>query len=304
MSNAIRLSTAWLKSCSGCHMSMLDLHEAALDILSEVRIVYSPLVDARSVPEADIALVEGAVGSLEDERILTELRAKSKILVALGTCACFGGIPGMRNLYTLESVLRRSYVEAESMAEPGIPSEVGEAALLPRVRALSHVIPVDYSIPGCPPIPSMILEALRALAAGNEPQLPKHNLCHECEREHDDMLIPQRGFLTDSVKALMELAEIDESKCFLEQGVPCLGPATREGCHTRCLKGNVPCRGCMGPTPGALEQGAKIINALASILPAGGLMLGEDIVGLGYRYSTAVSIYPSLREVVGDEGDT
>jgi len=108
-----------------------------------------------------------------------------------------------------------------------------------------------------------------------------------------ELYIQQRDFVTDGVKAVMELDTIDPEKCFLEQGIVCMGPVTREGCHSKCpSKANMPCRGCWGPTPGITEVGAKMVNSLASILPAGAMMFMDDIVGTGYRYSMAISEVP------------
>jgi F420-non-reducing hydrogenase small subunit len=294
MSNKITVATTWLQGCSGCHISLLDMHEELLDILKLIDIKYSTIVDIKEVPEVDIGIIEGAVANEDNEEMLKIFREKSKILIALGTCACFGGIAGLRNLFWKEDVLQRGYVDTESSDNGIVPSGSEIPQLNKYVKAIGQVVEVDYQIPGCPPLPSAIRDTLLALAEGREPEKKKRNLCEECDRKKGKMLIPSRDFVTDSVLSPHELEKIDPELCFLEQGVLCMGPATSEGCGVRCLKGNMPCRGCMGPTPDALEQGAKIVNALSSILPAGGLMFQEDIVGVGYRYSLPVSIYPHL----------
>lgn len=284
------VATRSLECCFGCHISLLELHEELLDLFEVVDIKSTPLNDVKTIPQVAVGLLEGAVGNEENEAVAREMRQKSKVLVALGTCACFGGIPSMRNLHPVEAVLKRAYVDSESTVEGKVPNGSEVPKHLPKVRALNQIVEVDYYIPGCPPRPKQILSAIKSLLEGKTVAGPTHNLCRECDRYHKEMLIPQRGFTTDSVFSLMELEQIDPQKCFLEQGVLCMGPATREGCGASCLKVNVPCRGCYGPPPEALEQGAKIVNALASILPAGGLMILEDVVGSGYRYSLAVSI--------------
>lgn len=293
MGAKVTVATAWLQGCSGCHIALLDLNEELLDLLEVIEIKASPIMDIKDSPEIDVAIIEGAVGNSHNEAVLKQLRARAKKLIALGTCACFGGISGLRNLYSKDEVLAHAYTQTPSTINGSVPNSPAIPTLLENVKPLSDVVTVDYSIPGCPPLPGMIKDVLTAILKGEEPPLPQKSLCEECGREHREMLNPKREFITDSVVSVMELPEIQPNTCFLEQGVLCMGPATREGCHARCMKGNMPCRGCMGPTPGALEQGAKIINALASILPAGGLMFMDDIVGTGYRYSVPVSIVPN-----------
>ena len=294
--------TVWLQSCAGCHITLLDLHEELLDVLDLVDIKFSPvLMDVKEVPKVTVALVSGAVANEANEAMLKEVREKSDILIALGTCAAFGGIVGIRNLFTVDEMLTRAYVETESTVDGIMPKGKDVPTLLENVKPLDKVVKVDHYIPGCPPVPGTIKATIVALLAGKDPELPMKNLCDDCPRVQTELLIPKREFITDMVYAPCELETIDPKKCFLEQGVLCMGPATREGCGSRCLNANMPCRGCMGPSPNAMEQGAEIINALSSILPAGAIMFQEDIVGTGYRYSMASSIYPHIAKSKEDD---
>ena len=300
MGEKVSVATTWLQSCSGCHISLLDLHEELLDLLELIDVKFSTIMDVKEIPEVDIGIIEGSVANEENEAILKKFREKAKSIVALGTCACFGGIPGLRNLFTRDDVLERGYVGTESTVDGKIPCGAEIPSLKKYIMPLDQVIEVDYYIPGCPPLPAAIKDTLVALVEGRTPEVKRRNLCEECTRKKDKMLVASRDFVTDTVLAAHELERIDPELCFLEQGVLCMGPATCEGCGARCLDGNMPCRGCMGPTPDALEQGAKIINALSSILPAGGMLFQEDIVGVGYRYSLPVSIFPHLADERGE----
>lgn len=288
----MRVATGHLQGCFGCHIALLDLHEDLISLLARVDLVRSPFNDVKEVPKVALGILDGSVCNTDNEHLAAEFRKKSEKILAFGTCAAFGGINGLRNLYNLKEVLGRSYVANESTVKGKVPDSADIPRLLPHVRAVHEIIKVDYVLPGCPPTPKLIKAALGDIMEGKDPDVPQKNLCHECNRVHKEMYLPKRDFVTGSVHSIMELDEIDRERCFLEQGLLCMGPATREGCEARCVRGNTPCRGCMGPTPGALEQGAKMINALASILPAGGLMFMEDVVGIGYRYSLPVSIYP------------
>ena len=291
-----RLGTIVLGGCTGCHMALLDAHEGLLDLLSEVDLVHSPLTGGDELPEVDLLLVEGAVGNVEDERRLREARGKAGTLVAFGTCAALGGIAGLRNLTPAAEVLATAYG-----AVP--PADAGVPALAENVRPLSDFVTVDAEIPGCSPNTDIILHAIHAALGACEPDERRRNLCAECTRAHEKMLRPSREFVSDGVYALMELDDIDAGACFLEQGVLCMGPMTREGCGARCLAANVPCRGCAGSSRPEFEQGAKTIDALAAVLPAGALMYMDDLIGTGYRFSLPSSVLPGLVTVSDASAD-
>lgn len=290
-----RLATVILGGCTGCHLSLLDAHEGLLDLFDQVELVHSPFTAGSDVPTCEIALVEGAIQNEHDVEVAKAVREKAGTVIAMGSCATLGGIGGLRNLESKRRLVREVYGESgpagavEDAEEAGMDVPTLEEA----VRPLSAVIDVDLEIPGCSPPTKYILDALDALLRGESPDLPRHNLCYECSRRHEKMLQPSRDFVADAVYSVMELDEIDPDVCFLEQGVICMGPISREGCGARCVSANVPCRGCMGSSRKDFEQGAKMVDVLGAVLPSGAIMYLDDLVGTGYRYTTAVSVFPS-----------
>lgn len=290
-----RLAHVVLGGCEGCYVSLLDAGEGLLELLGKVDVVASPIVSQDELRECDVVIVEGAVTTEADEKKLLAARAAGKTLIALGSCAALGGIGGLRNLHSVNEVMAEAYGEERPAAGDGLPRLTG------RVKALSDVVDVDISILGCAPETETILSALNAVVDGREWSMPRRNMCDECVREKRALLEPTAEFLTDAVYGLMELDEIDPTLCFLEQGVICMGPMTREGCGARCTAAGVPCRGCQGPSRPEFEQGAKMIDALAAVLPAGAIMFLDDLVGTGYRFSMPVSVFPQAYDHGGDE---
>ena len=161
----LKLATAWLDGCSGCHMSLLDMDERLLELAELVDFVYSPLVDVKQFPEeVDIALVEGAVASVDDEKKIGKIRAHSKMLVAMGDCAITGNVPSMRNPIGPQAILERAYIENAS-AQQQIPCVV-VPRLLKIVRPIHEFVKVDVFLPGCPPSAATFHKALTALING------------------------------------------------------------------------------------------------------------------------------------------
>jgi NAD-reducing hydrogenase small subunit len=169
--NKLKLATVWLDGCSGCHMSFLDMDERLLELADLVDVVYSPIVDTKEFPDAvDIALVEGAVASVDDEKKIKKIRAHSKILVAMGDCAITTNVPGMRNPIGPEAILDRAYIENAS-AQAQIPTVV-VPKLLKVVRPIHEYVKVDVYLPGCPPSADTFYSALTALVTGGPLDIP------------------------------------------------------------------------------------------------------------------------------------
>jgi F420-non-reducing hydrogenase small subunit len=223
------------------------------------------------------------------------------LLLAFGSCSHLGGIPGLANLFDRESILKNVYFESPSTVNPGkvLPAtcyrDNGHTVVLPEfhntVRTLDQVVSVDYYVPGCPPTPRILRTALQTLLGGDLPAkgtvlAPDCALCDECPRKDTK---PETLSITE-FKRPQDLL-IDEQKCLLAQGLLCMGPATRSGCEAPCIRGNMPCTGCCGPTSRVQDQGAKILSCLASLVESKEeaeidrvLNTIPDPVGTFYRY--------------------
>lgn len=168
-----KIASDWMAGCAGCHMSLLDIDERIVTIAQLADIRATPITDLKE-PDAsgvDVGLLEGGINNSANEEVAHRMRARSKILVALGDCAVFGGVPALRNFCGIQAALQRAYVDAESNdSEASIPNDP-ELATMTNVRALHEVVPVDVFIPGCPPDPDVIFYALSELAQGRIPEI-------------------------------------------------------------------------------------------------------------------------------------
>jgi len=311
----IKLAVYWAAACGGCCVSVLDLHEKLLDVVAAADLIFWPMVfdkkykEIEEIPDNyfDITFFNGAVRNSENEHMAGLLRKKSRTLIAYGSCAHLGGIPGLANLSASKDILCRIYKESESTVNPEnirpLPEyDVKEGRLyLPvfydDVKSLSQVVDVDYHIPGCPPQEERLLEVFDAIISGAELP-PKGSIigagektqCDECERQKTE---------NKHIKKFYRPWEIidDGITCFMEQGILCMGPSTRAGCGYRCIKSNAPCQGCYGPPSDTPDPGAKMMSTIASIIdevePEDISRVLEDFVdpaGLFYRFSLPVSM--------------
>ena len=178
----IKIATDWLDTCSGCHMSLLDIDERIVELVKHVEITSSPITDLKHPPEdgVTVGILTGAVSNTHQLEVAKMMRERCEILISMGDCAVMGGICAMRNFFDKEDCLRRGYVETESTdAEGTIPRSDELGKLLDRVMSVSEVVQVDVSIPGCPPPAGAIWYSLLELLEGRIPILMGDNLTYE-----------------------------------------------------------------------------------------------------------------------------
>ena len=168
-----KIASDWLAGCAGCHMSLLDIDERIIKIAELADLRATPITDLKE-PDVDgvaVGILEGGVNNSANEEVAHRMRSRCSLLVALGACAVFGGVPAMRNMFPLEESLRRAYVETESTDSEGKIPDDPELAVPQKVRALHEVVPVDIFVPGCPPDPDIIYYVLSELAQGRKPEI-------------------------------------------------------------------------------------------------------------------------------------
>lgn len=312
MAEKPKVAFYWCASCGGCEESVVDLAEDILSVVENVDIVFWPVAmdfkkkDVEAMEDGSITacFLNGAIRTAEQEEMARLMRRKSKILIAYGACAHLGGIPALANQFSREQVMEWAYDKCPTVTNPSgtrpLTSfvEHGREATLPAfrnvVRSLDQVVDVDYYIPGCAPTPSLLKGAVTALLSGNLPPkgttlAPDIALCDECPRKSSK---PTDLAFTEFKRP--HLARIDPNVCMLAQGFVCMGPATRGGCGSLCINGNMPCTGCFGPTSRVRDQGAKILSSIcSSIGPKDDADIDRvlegipDPVGTFYRYGLA-----------------
>jgi F420-non-reducing hydrogenase small subunit len=280
-----KLALYWAASCGGCEIAILELHEKVLEVPANFDLVFWPVamdvkyadVEGMEPDSIDLCLFNGAIRTSENEHLAKVLREKAKTLVAFGSCAMEGCIPGLANATTKEAIFNTVYHESPSTnnadrVEPQTAWQLPEGEVqLPEffesVQTLDQVVDVDYFIPGCPPEAHRIWEVIELIVSGG-PLPPAasvigagdQTVCEECLRNREEKRI----------KTFVRPHEIiaDPEICLLDQGIVCMGPATRSGCGGLCVAAGSPCRGCYGPPPNVRDQGLNMMSALASVIDA------------------------------------
>lgn len=310
----LKIGVYWAASCGGCDVSVFEIGFRILDLLQIADVVFWPCAadfkyaDVAGYPDGfiDVCLFNGGIRNTEQERVARLLRKKSRTMVAYGACAADGGIPALANFSSREALFQYAYHDSPSTENPlGVEPKprTGTACgaleipdFYSSVLRLSDVVEVDYAIPGCPPQADRVWEVIQAVAGGAVP--PRNealrvgctmkSVCDECPLE----------------KRLVKIAEFkrhhqfkpEPGWCLLEQGVACMGPATRGGCGALCLKAGMRCEGCYGPPAEVSDQGTAMAGALGCLLDAAtekraAELIGQipDPAGTFYRFSMASS---------------
>jgi len=215
MSKKPKIAIVSLTCCEGCQMAALDLGERFLDLAGEMDIAEFHFLEELAEPEFfDVAFIEGSPISKENQERLLILRKKSKFVVALGACACLGGVQEIKNYQDKNKVLRYVYKNIECINNPDI-------------KPLKAYVQVDLEIPGCPMTKEEFLSICQKILAGypiEHIKIPQRPVCYDCQ--------------------------LKRNECLLQKDLPCLGPIILGGCGAPCPTSKYPCDGCRGPLRG------------------------------------------------------
>jgi NAD-reducing hydrogenase small subunit len=174
----VKIATDWLAGCAGCHMSFLDIDERIVQLLEKVEFTSSPVTDLKHPPKegVTVGILEGAICNTHNVEVAKQMRERCQILIAVGDCATFGGVPAMRNLVGTQEALKRAYLDTETTVGGFIPDSPELGKPLDTVVGVDKVVKVDLFIPGCPPRADAFFYALSELLAGRTPVIlpPEH----------------------------------------------------------------------------------------------------------------------------------
>ena len=289
MSDKPKFAMYWAASCGGCEIAVLNIGEKILDVDANFEPVFWPVAmdakykDVEEMEDGSILLTlwNGGIRNDENEHLAHLLRKKSQILVAFGSCATEGCIPGLANLSPLSEIFETAFHTVSTdnpdniYPQPVFQAPEGELTLptmYPVLKTLAQVVDVDYYMPGCPPeshqiaaVIDLVIQVLQGKAElppkGSVIGAGNSTVCDECKRARNQKYIT-------AFHRIQEVAPLDPELCILEQGVPCNGPATRSGCDARCPTVGAQCIGCYGPAEGVLDYGSRLVSAFASVIDA------------------------------------
>jgi F420-non-reducing hydrogenase small subunit len=311
----------WAASCGGCEIAVLNIGEKILDVDANFEVVFWPVAmdakykDVEAMPDKSILLTlfNGGMRNKENEEIAHLLRRKSQILVAFGSCACEGCIPGLANFSNQDDIFKAVYDSISTVnpdhIRPTQTYEMPEGVISipefnPILKTLDQVVDVDYYMPGCPPesnqiaaVIDLVIKVLHGEATlppkGTTIGVGNSTVCDDCPRTRNVKSIKE-------FKRIQLMSEIDDTLCLLEQGIPCNGPATRQGCGALCPQAGAQCIGCYGPAEGVVDFGARLMAAFASVIDSNDpdeinrILDGiPDPAGQFYRFSLAGSLLRS-----------
>lgn len=278
---AVKVVQEWLAICGGCEVTILDLGEVLLDVLPKLEILHMPVLhdhklfgqtgekSKMEIPQADVGIISGSIHTKDNEEVAKEMRAKVKTLIAMGACACYGGVPALRNLFGAKEVFEKVYrgsVTTDKAEDP----KTELPPLTDRVMAVSEVVKVDLMLPGCPTTPEIFAEAITSLLTGTPFKLSDKSVCDECPTKREKKAAAGMVLKRPLSMLCEKGTDLTQVRCFMEQGFLCQGPATRTGCggklkKPRCIRAYMPCRGCFGPLRHDANPMVDMMGALSSI---------------------------------------
>ncbi|MHB8895822.1 MAG: NADH-quinone oxidoreductase subunit B family protein [Candidatus Geothermincolia bacterium] len=225
------VATVSLSACGGCEKSLLSIGEPLVALLSEHSISFSSLLlDRHTISPSDVVLVSGCIRSSEEQEVASVIARTSRKIVAVGTCAVYGGVGGLARL------------------DQAVPESDGSSLpeIFPDAAPIDSSVAVELYVPGCPPPPRLIFDALKSVLEGYTPLHFDSTVCSDCPRE-----VPRKATKTIS---LHPGPGVPPDTCLLSAGVLCMGPVTRGGCRAVCPAVGAVCSGCRGPSDMVLSS--------------------------------------------------